>query len=259
MHWRMDNSELNTEKLIQYMDGDLTGADLDNFEKRLSQDSSLQQELESLTLAKMAIRSYGLKHQVSSMHREILNELKSTQKREAKIYSIVRSSLKYAASIALVLFSIGAYLYLSSSSNKLYDDNFMPYTLSVTRGEAIGSDLEKAFNQKHYNAVISAFTKLKNPDDKEYFLAGHAYLSTHQASSAISAFKQVLLSSGSNIRFKEDAEYYLGLAYLENNQPAKAASLFEKIHNEKDHLYHDKISFWTRLKLKLLVLKTSGK
>lgn len=255
----MDNSELNTEKLIQYLDGDLTGADLDNFEKRLSQDSGLQLEFENLTLAKMAIRGYGLKHQVASVHREMLDEFKSTQKREAKTYSIVRSSLKYAASIALVLFSIGAYLYISSSPNKLYDDNYMPYTLSVTRSEATGSDLEKAFNQKHYNAVINAFTKLKNPDDKEYFLAGQAYLSTHQANSAIPAFKQVLLSSGSSIRFKEDAEYYLGLAYLENNQPAKAASVFDKIHNDKDHLYHDKISFWTMLKLKLLVLKSSGK
>src|SRR6185312_4548140 len=177
----------------------------------------------------------------------------------AKIYLLVRSTLKYAASVILIVFAAGIYLYVSSSPAKLYNQNYQPYKLSVARGVSQGSELEKAFNSGDYNNVISQFTKLKEPGSKAYFLAGQAYLALHKPADAVHAFSRSLSPADSDHTFKDDAEYYLGLAYLENNQPASTLSIFENIHNNRDHLYHDKVSSWTLFKLRLLTLKTTGK
>jgi len=256
----MDNSESYSEKLIQYMDGELADSELETFEKLLSENSELQEELKNLELAKLAIRSYGLKSQVASVRREMMDELEEHKKpAENKIYPFMRSTLKYAASIFLVLCSIGIYMYASTSSSKLYKENYEPFKLSISRGENATTSLEKAFNAGHYNDVISTFKTIENPGSKEDFLVAQAYLSTQQLGKAIQSFKQVLNTPESINTFKEDASYYLALAYIESNQPLKALPIFKKIHSDPDNLYHDKVSYWTLLKLKLLTFKSPEK
>ncbi len=53
----------------------------------------------------------------------------------------------------------------------------------------------------------------------------------------------------------DDAEYYLALSYLKNNETAEALPLFKKIHNNKAHLYNNKVSSWFLRKLQLLSWK----
>ena len=254
----MNSSESDSEKLIQYMDGELTGPELVTFEKLLSENSNLQEELKNLELAKMAIRSYGLKSQVASVRQEMINELQEHKKPVGgKIYPFMRTTLKYAASIILVLFSIGIYMFATTSSSKLYKENYEPYKLSVSRGANTNTIIEQAFSTGKYDAVISSFKGIPNPDTKEKFLVAQAFLSTHQIGNAIQAFKKVLNASDNN--FREDASYYLALSYIEDNQPAKALPIFKNIHSDRDNLYHDRVSYWTLLKLKLLTFKSPEK
>jgi hypothetical protein len=242
------------------MDGELPGSEFAAFEKLLSENSELRQELENLELAKMAIRSYGLKGQVAAVRREMMQEPKEQEKpADNKIYPFMRSTLKYAASLFLILSAIGIYMYTTTSSSKLYKENYEPYKLSISRGENTNTALEKAFNTGSYNDVISTFKTLANPGGKENFLVAQAYLATHQPGKAIQSFNQVVNAAGPGNTFKDDASYYLALAYIEANQPAKALPVFEKIHADPDNLYHDKVSYWTLLKLKLLAFKSSGK
>ena len=42
-------------------------------------------------------------------------------------------------------------------------------------------------------------------------------------------------------------------------QENTAKPLLEKIYADHEHLYHDQVSYWTLLKVKLLVFKTSSK
>ncbi|MGZ3812310.1 MAG: hypothetical protein ACXVB0_09240 [Mucilaginibacter sp.] len=254
----MNNSEAYSDKLIQYMDGELTENELAAFEKLLSENIQMQEELKNLELARMAIRSYGLKSQVASVRQQMLQELKEDRKpAENKIYPFMRSTLKYAASILLVLCSISIYMYSTTTSTKVYQEGYQPYKISIARGENTSSTLEAAFNAGNFNEVINVFKKTPNPGSKETFLAAQSYLSLHQLDNAIQSFNQVLQTSGSDNNFKDYASYYLALAYIEDNKPAKALPIFEKIHADADHLYHDKVSYWTLLKLKILTLKTA--
>ncbi|MDP9080311.1 MAG: hypothetical protein M3O71_23030 [Bacteroidota bacterium] len=256
----MNNSESYSEKLIQYMDGELTENELAAFEKLLSENSLLQEELKNLELAKMAIRSYGLKSQVASVRQQMIQDLKEDRKpAESKIYPFIRSTLKYAASILLVLSAIGIYMYSTTTSKKLYQEGYQPYKISITRGENTNSNLEAAFNGGNFNEVINIFKNTPNPGSKETFLAAQSYLSLHQLDNAIQSFNQVLQPSGSDNNFRDYASYYLALAYIEDNKPVKALPIFEKIHADADNLYHDKVSYWTLLKLRILTFKNTGK
>ena len=74
----MENSPEHTEKIIQYLDGELTGSELVEFEKLMAVDGTISEELENLSLAKSAIQSYGLKQQVAGVHKEMRAELKGS-------------------------------------------------------------------------------------------------------------------------------------------------------------------------------------
>ncbi|MGZ3752556.1 MAG: hypothetical protein ACXVNM_14090, partial [Bacteroidia bacterium] len=160
----MNNSEAYSDKLIQYMDGELTENELAAFEKLLSENIQMQEELKNLELARTAIRSYGLKSQVASVRRQMLQELKEDKKpAESRIYPFMRSTLKYAASILLVLGSISIYMYSTTTSTKIYQEGYQPYKISIARGENTSSTLEAAFNAGNFNEVINVFKKTPNP------------------------------------------------------------------------------------------------
>ena len=65
----MDNSTPDmSEKLILYLDGELSDSEKSNLEQQLAADKALQDELESLQSTRQAIKLYGLKQKVASVH-----------------------------------------------------------------------------------------------------------------------------------------------------------------------------------------------
>jgi hypothetical protein len=256
----MDNNQQATEKIIQYLDGELTGRELDEFEKLMGENAAIGEELDNLRLAKSAIMHYGIKEQVSGVRKEMMNEFSNSVQNASvrKMYPIVRRSMQIAASLIGILLAFGFYQYITVSPDNLAAESYHPYKVSISRGGSTTSTLEKAYLDKKNNLVISEFEKLKPRGNKDNFLAAEAYLSTHQAAKAIQTLHNVLKTKSSETSFHDDAEYYLAVGYLQNNEPSKAENIFEKINEDKDHLYHDQVSYWLLFRLKLLTLKTGN-
>lgn len=254
----MDNSQQATEKIIQYIDGELTGNDLEEFEKLMDENKIIRVELENLRLAKSAIRHYGLKEQVAGVHKEMMAELSTGSKNTPvhKMYPFIRRTMQIAASLITILFIFGFYQYVTVNSKQLATESYHPYKVSISRGESETSGIEKAYLDGKNNRVIAEFEKLKPLGNKDVFLAAQAYLSNHQPAKAIQTFNSILKTKSAEASFHDDAEYYLAVSYLQNNEPLRAKNIFEKIYDENDHLYHDRVSYWMLLKLKLLSLKT---
>jgi tetratricopeptide (TPR) repeat protein len=254
----MDNNYTHSDLLIQYLDGELTAEGRLQLENELKQNSALQQELARLQLAKDAIKSYGLRQRVATIHQEMKRELAVEKKLVRSNWKRrVRVGMRVAASILVVLLGIGVYQYATVSADKLFAENYQPYTLSVSRGAAETSAMEKAYHEKNYTAVIGQFTNLPSSNQKENFLAGQAYLAIQDYLKAISCFNKIasLNTEGHTAFFKDDAEYYLALGYLKNNELTAADSLFTTIHNNSGHLYNDKVTGAFLRKLKLLSWK----
>lgn len=255
----MDNKEQASETLIRYLDGELSARELSSLEQSLRANAGLQQELDNLIFTREAIKGYGLKTRVASIHQEMMKELKTEASGEhrSKIRPLFRSRLNIAASLLILFISVTVYQYYRLSSSGLYNENYIPYNVSVARGDEKISSIENAYLNKQQDLVISEFEKLANPALKDQFLAGQVYLAKGELTPAIGTFISILKDHSTGNAFRDDAEYYLALSYLRNNEPEKAKPIFQKIHRDTNHLYHDEVSEWILLKLKILAFKSS--
>lgn len=251
----MNNSTHNTsELLVQYLDGELTGSEKDNLEKQLQADASLKAELESLQLAREAVRSYGLKEQVAGVHRQMMDELQTPVVKINSTRRIFRFTMAVAASVLLVFLSITAYNFFTLSPNKLFADNYHSFELSTVRdGNTTETLIEKAYKEKNYNEVVSLGSKI-NGIEEVSFLTAMSYLELNNNAKAIESFKEALvLNPGVKPSlWKDESEYYLALTYIRNKDYDLALDLLNKIQVDPIHLYHNKITNKLIRKVKML-------
>jgi tetratricopeptide (TPR) repeat protein len=251
----MNNNSTNTDLLIQYMDGELQGDDLRAAEQKIAADRQLGIKLEQLGLAKAAITSYGLKKRVGSIHAEMMKELDAAAAPpRIGIRRIMQYTLRIAAMLVIVIGATALYQFFAATPQQLFSDNYTPFSLHETRGSAGSSAVESLYKKGDFNGAMAAFSTVSTPVAGDYFLNGCAALSVGNAPEAIRSFLSLQQKNAANNThlFEEDASYYLGLAYLRNNEPAKALPIFEHIHADPGHPYHRKISSWWLQKLQRL-------
>jgi len=254
----MDNStQENNELLMRYLDGEMTAAEREDFEKKLATDTALQTELENIQVAKAAVKFFGLKQKVAAIHQSIMEEAKhhppviEINRRRL----IVRYTVAVAASILLLFVGYWVYTFYTLSPNKLYADNYFTYELTTSRdsGSSQESGIEKAYREKKYDEVIR-LNAVSVVSAKDIFLTGLSYLEKGDPSRAISSF-QVVLTDADKTKpsaLKDETEYYLALAYLKNRDYDQSIELMIQIHDSPDHIYKDKISGKLIRKVKML-------
>jgi tetratricopeptide (TPR) repeat protein len=249
-----------TDSLVDYIDGKLSAKENDELLAVMQTNTAVQEELDNLLSAKSAIQYYGIKQQVAAIHKEIMPELNRqnpTLKKQRTLHKMTIWSMRIAASLLVIVLGIAAYMYTSTSAEKLYANNYSTYTFSVSRGEATTTNFENVFAAKNYASVITLFPALQKPTQKEIFILGQANMETKNFAKAIECFKEVLAKNKSqlSLSFNDDAEYYLAWAYLKNNNLENAQVIFEAIHNNKNHLYNDKVDNAFMRSLKILKWK----
>jgi tetratricopeptide (TPR) repeat protein len=243
----MDNSTQPNEMLMKYLDDELTSGEREVFEKQLAIDAALRRELEDLQTARAAVKLYGLKEQVGSIHYQMMAEMKphGVVRSISPARRAIRYSLAIAASIFLVAVVIIGYNFFTLSPERLYNNQYHTYELSAVRGGAnSASQLEMDYQRGQYTAVIEDRQKMQNANPKDEFLAGIAYLQTSNISAAISSFQSVIEKnrSANTSIFNDDAQYYLALTYLRNKDYDRCLDLIQTIRNNPSHLYHDQFS-----------------
>ena len=90
------------------------------------------------------------------------------------------------------------------------------------------------------DSVIWDFKNLSAPVPEEYLLTGIAYLEKNQPEKAIETFK-ILIQKNQNSKtdfFEDDAEYYLAMSYLDNQESEKALPIFEKIKADPENRHY---------------------
>jgi tetratricopeptide (TPR) repeat protein len=249
----MNDNFTNTTLLIRYMDQELSPEELASIEENLATDKNLQAELENLKNTRLSISGLGLREQVARVHGEMMQEMKEVSKPLGKVRSIARLSMRIAAGIIVLIIAGASYQYFVITPERLFNENYNTYTIGSSRAAGDISPLEKAFRQKDFITTIALFKTISNPDPRDYFLAGNAYLETGDLSNAILQFNNCLATNQvfQTPAYLEDAEYYLAITYLKNKEINKALPLFEKIHEQPLHLYHDKVNNWFINKVKV--------
>ena len=243
----MDNSTHNmSEKLVQYLDGELTRAEKIDLELKLSADKSLQGELDSLKATREAIKLYGLQQKVSGIHLHMMKEMQTPAKKISSTRRIIRYSIAVAASVVLIVGGIAGYNFYNLSSDKVFASKYHSYELNTVRDidSSKISPVEKAYREKDYNKAVQIHSQGGYITVKETFLAGMSYMELGNNTKAIDELKKVIAynEAGGNSLFKDGAEYYLALTYIRNKDYDFALDILRSIKENPGHLYHEKIT-----------------
>lgn len=251
----MDNNNNHSEKLVPYLDGELSEAENEAVRAALANDAAMQDELDNLIMAKAVVKNYGLTQKVSSIQQAMMQEMQA-QDHNAKIpvRSLPKMMMRIAAAIIILVGLFGVYQYLSVSPGSLYKEQYTAYQVATMRGTTAPGALEKAYAESKFDEVIRLYAQLAAPAASDQFLAAQAYLGKEDYKNAIPLFSAIVEENktANAGALNDDAEYYLALSYIKNNETAKALPLFKKIHAEKEHLYHSKVNSWFLTKLRLL-------
>jgi len=256
-----DNSTYDEmELLIRYMDGELADDERIATEKMLKENASLQERYENLLAAKQAIRSKGLKERVHALHQQYYNEIQAGKTTPAKVIKPafgVKTFMRIAAVLILVIAGYGVYQFTSTNNNSLYEANFENYQLPVMRSEAEPNSIDSLYNANNFTAVIATVTAKPVKTQKDYFLIAQSYLQTNNATAAINAFKNVeqLNNAAAEKYFVQETDYYLALAYIKANDIDAAENQLNKITANTQHMFYSKAKQISSTKLMILKWK----
>lgn len=260
----MSNFTHNEETIFRYLDGELNETEQQEFERLLQSDKNLQTEWQGLAVAKEAVKQYGLKAKVASLHTEMMEELKEEKlapvKKMSSFRRIIRYSVAAAASVIIIFLGIQAWNFYQLSPDKLYNENYVAYDMTTRAGESTSSATEKLFAEKKYTELIdrvksnSQLISSTSVSPKDVFLSGLAALELKRNADAVTLFKQVLETEkapGTRSGLGDDAEYYLALAYLRNKDYDQAIDLMNQIRSTNGHTYQKQFSssFVRRVKM----------
>lgn len=244
---------LHDDLLMRYIDGEMDATERGAFESRLQQDASLKEQLERLQVAVAAVVQAGITGKVKGIHQDMMTELRKEKKTViAPVRKFGRVGLAIAASVAFLLVILAGWQFYQLSPEKLYTENRVTYTVSNTRGlHENAATLSQSYSQKNYEVVIQNATQT-TLSTEDSLLVGLACLETKRIPSAILWLEAVRNGNGP---YKQDAEYYLSMAYLRNGEYDKALQLMQQIHADTHHVYHQEVTNGLLRKVRLLKWK----
>lgn len=216
--------------------------------------SNPQVELQRHRAARVAIIRWSARQDVEAIHQEFMANksvmLPSTFIGRKKGISLW---LKIAASFLILLSITGGIVYWQTSSKKLYQQLNLAYELNTPRSAGGTSipELLQEFQAKDYKQVVDTYSSLPEPDNRARFLAGYSWLQLSEPAKAEQLFQSIIDRNSAEARslYQDEAEYYLGLAFLRQKKNPEARFWFTKIANDPQHTYHSQLSRWVRIRL----------
>ncbi len=236
-----NNITQETLELIErYINHKLTDLELSAFEDKLKNNPDFKNQVDDIKIMLLGIEKQTLKEQLDEFHETIPNKTNSkTEDKKTRFFDFRKIAV--AAAVILALGSI--WFFNDSSAEKIYAKHYTPDPgLPTTMSSSDNFEFYDAmvnYKREDYKTAISKWEMLlKNKPENDtlnYFL-GSAYLAEGQEQEAIPFLKKVIQLN--EITFKNDAYYYLGLAYLntEDLELAKTNLNLSTVPNSKDIL-----------------------
>ncbi|HWJ30554.1 MAG TPA: zf-HC2 domain-containing protein [Flavisolibacter sp.] len=225
----------NEELLMKYLDNELSASERAALEEHLKEDEQLRQRLETLRLAKESVRYNELQNKVSNVRPQMGRNTKNVSPNRGWLYVLA------AACLLAVIIGIGIFLRNSLSADKVYEEAYVQYSLDRSRSQKQEyTPVENAYQSQNYTEVIRLSQQGKH-SAKEALLTGISYLNVNQPEKAMPYFEQIRQDSV-DTTYRQDGEFYLGLAFLKAKQYDKSLELLRKIQSDPNHLYHPLVS-----------------
>jgi tetratricopeptide (TPR) repeat protein len=222
----MTNHNITPEELAyieRYLQQELTDEELAGFRQRLANEPVLQEKVDDVRLLLLGIAEAGMEEKLNEFHQRLPVSLAPVRSR-----STVLRYFAVAASVALLLsVSLWYFLMKSDKQTDLYAKYYQPDPgLMTVMSSTDNYDFEKAmvaYRNGEYQQAINAWkqqwNKRPDSDTLSYFL-GAAYQANGKTDSAKIYLSKIAAQTESS--FYKDANWYIGLIYLQMNQRNEA-------------------------------------
>jgi len=232
------------EKIEQYLQGELEEEELSVFEAELSANHALASEVAMYNEVDLALEEKDvmeLRSGLQSISKDIIKERK-----RALRMPLSRVAITVVAASLTIILSIGGILTRKNISDTvLYKTYYQPYgTTGIVRSGNTMTDntlteaLQK-YNAGEYEPALQLFHHVLAYDANNpvaHFYSGVSYQETARFDKAIQEY-DLVIRDRDNL-FIEQAEWYIGLCYLQTQEKKKAYQYFERI--SKSNSYYNK-------------------
>lgn len=230
------------ETMENYINGRMTAEEQQSFERELSSNPELREEVEMHRRLVNSIETESVRQMLEQIHTE------NFAREETPVVSM-RSRSRYfplaiAASLALLILA-GWWVFSlqSSQPEALYAAYFSPAEgLPTTLGYADNAQFTEgmiSYKLGEYAEALDYWQPLLSNDpanDTLNYYGGLAYLAGEQPEKAITLLDKV--AANENSGYNTDARWYLALAYLKNEQTTEAQALLQVL-AEEDSSYRN--------------------
>jgi lipopolysaccharide biosynthesis regulator YciM len=232
--------EQESIRIMQYLDGDLEGKDLEQLLQELAKNESARKDLKLLQEINQFLG--GRDHLA---FRDALAQVRLEYRAHSRRQKLRRISWVSAAATVLILSAL--FIWQSNYSGKktgevLYAKYYKPYpaaqiTRSAGSNERSLQDAFTAYEQKNYETAYNLFylQAERNPDSiTPSFYLGICALETNRMQKAVNLFREV-----SQIRqnpYRQHAQWFLALSFIKTGDSRRAVKQLEEIVTQ-DNMY----------------------
>ena len=228
------------ENIIRYLQGELHGEELSQFELELDNDANLRQEVTELMLLENHIQSRDSINQAMNVLNDVHREVKDNKVKIA-VLNKIGLNWKYLLPIFFIITVLLALLYWYTSENiaelsdeAIYASYYKPDNANFqSKGTKVQDFLTTAqisFNQGNYEESRKSFELYlqANPEASPdiFFYYGIALIGTDQNESGRKVLSSFLANESI---YKNEAQYYIGLSLLQDGKRKEAIETLKQI------------------------------
>ncbi len=231
-------SSANIEELESYIHNELSSEELASFEAELTSNQKLMDEIELIKNIDLALAETDvmqLRNNLQNIAGEIAAN-KHTERSFAGKFKAKRIVLSTVAASLILLLGITGIMSRQASQNDIYQKFYTKYEVTgivrsanTTANQTLTEALRK-FENQDYNEALDLFSEVINKDQNNmvgHFYTGVSLQETGKYKNAIKEYETVIIDKDN--LFTEQAEWYIGLCYLQTNENKKAYQQFKKI------------------------------
>lgn len=232
------HSTSRIEEIEGYIYNELSEDEMASFEAELSSNQGLSQEIELIRNIDLALKENEVM-QLRSNLQNIAAKITAEKQTEQSFFNRFKARKVIVSSIAaslILLLGITGLLTRQTSQDKVYQKFYAAYQPSgisrsarLSANQTLAAAMQK-FEDKEYNTALDLLNQVTYANQNNtvaHFYTGATLQETGRYQDAINEY-QIVIDDKDNL-FTEQAQWYIGLCYLQNNENKKAFKQFKNI------------------------------
>lgn len=237
--------QTNLETIEKYIDGELGGKELLDFENLLSTDPDMKREYN----LSMEINNSILEEDIMAL-RETMEYMYKEESKVKRIPSVfTKRKFYYAAASAALLIAAGGLVQRlvnpELDSNAVFNKYYAPYDVTVTyrsgntEVDRILINALEHYEERDYETALALFEEVletRQNDMAVNLYSGISYMEEEKYQKATNSFNHIITNKDN--LFIEQAKWYLSMCYVKTENQEKAELVLNEI-IEEDSYYKD--------------------